>query len=63
VLLTFPVAQAFSGSVGTLFPVFEVARATTGMQMILVVGVGLAAAAVPAWRYSQIRIVEGLRAI
>ena len=63
VLLTFPVAQAFSGSVGTLFPVFEVARSTTVMQMVLVFVVGLAAAAVPAWRYSQIRIVEGLRAI
>jgi ABC-type antimicrobial peptide transport system permease subunit len=29
----------------------------------LAVAVGLVAAAIPAWRSSQIRIVEGLRAV
>jgi putative ABC transport system permease protein len=62
-LLTFPVAQAFGGAMGTIFPVFEVAQETSVLQMILAAAVGLAAAAVPAWRSSQIRIVEGLRAI
>jgi putative ABC transport system permease protein len=62
-LLTFPVAQAFGDAMGTIFPVFEVAQETSVLQMILAAAVGLAAAAVPAWRSSQIRIVEGLRAI
>jgi putative ABC transport system permease protein len=48
---------------GTIFPVFEVARQTTWMQLILALVVGLVAAAIPAWRVSRIRIVEGLRAI
>jgi putative ABC transport system permease protein len=62
-LLTYPVAQAFGASMGTIFPVFEVATQTSVMQLVLAVVVGLFAAAVPAWRASQIRIVEGLRAI
>lgn len=62
-LLTFPVAEAFGASMGTIFPVFEVAAQTSFMQLVLALVVGLCAAAVPAWRASRIRIVEGLRAI
>jgi putative ABC transport system permease protein len=62
-LITFPVARAFGDAMGTIFPVFEVARQTTWMQLILALVVGLVAAAIPAWRVSRIRIVEGLRAI
>ncbi len=62
-LLTLPVADIFGSAMGTIFPVFEVAQSTSVMQMILAAAVGLLAAAVPAWRSSQIRIVEGLRAI
>jgi putative ABC transport system permease protein len=62
-LITFPVARAFGDAMGTIFPVFEVASQTTGMQLILALVVGLVAAAIPAWRVSRIRIVEGLRAI
>jgi len=62
-LLTFPAAAAFVGSIGTLFPVFEVSRDTTLAQMGLAVLVGLIAAAVPAVRSARIRIVEGLRAV
>jgi putative ABC transport system permease protein len=61
--LTFPAAAAFSGSVGTLFPVFEVSRDTTAAQLVLAVLVGLIAAIIPATRSARIRIVEGLRAI
>jgi len=62
-LLTFPAAAAFVGSIGTLFPVFEVSRDTTLAQIGLAVLVGLIAAAVPAVRSARIRIVEGLRAV
>jgi putative ABC transport system permease protein len=62
-LLTYPVAAVFGGALGTLFPVFKVAPDTSAMQLVLAVVVGLVAAAVPAWRSSRIRIVEGLRAI
>lgn len=62
-LLTYPVAQAFGASMGTIFPVFEVAPQTSLMQLALAVAVGIAAAVIPAWRASRIRIVEGLRAI
>jgi len=62
-VLTFPAAAAFSGSVGTLFPVFEVSRDTTAAQLVLAVLVGLIAAIIPATRSARIRIVEGLRAI
>jgi putative ABC transport system permease protein len=62
-LITFPVARAFGDAMGTIFPVFEVAPQTTWMQLILALVVGLVAAAIPAWRVSRIRIVEGLRAI
>jgi putative ABC transport system permease protein len=63
ILLTFPVSAAFGASLGTLFPVFEVAEQTSVIQMALAIAVGLLAAAIPAWRSSQIRIVEGLRAV
>ncbi len=60
---TFPAASAFVQSVGTLFPVFEVSRQTTVIQLLLALLVGLVAAAIPAVRSARVRIVEGLRAI
>ena len=62
-LLTFPVAEAFGGAMGTLFPVFQVAPSTSALQLGLALGVGLAAAAIPAWRSSRVSITEGLRAV
>lgn len=62
-LLTFPVANAFGASMGTLFPVFQVAPLTTAVQLGLATVVGVVAALVPAWRSSRVSIVEGLRAI
>lgn len=61
--VTFPIAAVFGSAMGAIFPVFQVSEATTMLQFVLALTVGLAAAAFPAWRFSRIRIVEGLRAI
>lgn len=63
IALTFPVAHAFAERMGTLFPVFNVSRETIWMQVVAAIGVGCAAAIVPAVRASRVRIAEGLRAI
>ena len=63
ILLTFPVAHAFSKEVGTLFPVFGVSLETVFMQVAAAIAVGFIAAVVPALRASQVSIVEGLRHI
>ncbi len=62
VLLTFPLAAAFAGALGTLFPVFFVSQETVLMQMAAALVVGVVAACVPAWRAARVRIVDGLRA-
>ena len=51
----------FAKAVGTLFPVFIVSPLTMGLQLAASVGVGLIAAAWPAWKMSRINIVNGLR--
>src|SRR5260221_5754089 len=63
ILLTFPLANAFAGAMGTLFPVFFVSRETVLMQVAAAVIVGVVAAVVPAWRAANVRIVDGLRSI
>ena len=63
ILLTFPLANAFAGAMGTLFPVFFVSRETVLMQLGASLVIGVVAAAVPAWRAARVRIVDGLRAI
>ncbi len=63
ILLTFPVAHAFSKQVGTLFPVFGVSLETVFMQIAAAIAVGFIAAVMPALRASQVSIVEGLRHI
>jgi putative ABC transport system permease protein len=63
IALTFPVASAFAGAVGTLFPVFIVSETTLAMQLAAAVIVGVVAAALPAWRAARVRIVEGLRTV
>ena len=62
-LLTIPIADAFGTAMGTLFPVFFVSPETMLMQMGAALIVGLVASAVPAWRASRVRIVDGLRAV
>lgn len=61
--LTFPIGDWFAGQMGTLFPVFEVSRQTVALQLVCAVAVAAIAAALPAFRASRVRIVEGLRAI
>jgi putative ABC transport system permease protein len=61
VLLTFPMAAVFGKAAGTFFPVFQVSDATVLMQLAAAAVIGLVAAAVPAWRISQLSIVNGLR--
>jgi putative ABC transport system permease protein len=63
ILLTFPLANAFAGAMGTLFPVFFVTQETVLMQLGAALIVGTVAACVPAWRAARVRIVDGLRSI
>jgi len=63
IALTFPLAAAFAGLVGTLFPIFFVSQETVVLQLAATLVVGLVAAAVPAWRAARMRIIDGLRAV
>ena len=62
-LLSGPAAALFRSAAGSIFPIFKVAPETVAMQAACALAVGLAAALLPAWRASRVRIVEGLRAI
>jgi putative ABC transport system permease protein len=63
IALTIPVAALFASLVGTLFPVFIVSEATMAMQLAASIVIGIVAAAFPAWRAANVRIVEGLRTV
>jgi len=63
IALTFPLADAFASSVGAILSGFRVSGETIALQVAAALVVGTVAAAVPAWRASRIRIVDGLRAI
>jgi len=63
VLLTFPMARAFTEKMGTLFPIFFVSEQTVAMQLVAAALIGAVAAWWPAWRAASVRIVDGLRAI
>jgi putative ABC transport system permease protein len=63
ILLTFPLAHAFADAMGSLFPIFIVSDETLAMQLGAAVVIGAVAAALPAWRAANIRIVDGLRAV
>jgi len=63
VALTFPLAHAFADAMGSLFPIFLISDETLAMQAGAALVVGLVAAALPAWRAANIRIVDGLRAV
>ena len=63
VALTFPLAHAFAGATGTLFPIFFVSDETVGLQLAAALMVGVVAAALPAWNTARLRIVDGLRSI
>ena len=63
IALTFPVADKFGKSMGTLFPVFFVVPETVYMQIAAGVIVGAVAALLPCVRAAHIRIVDGLRSV
>ena len=63
IALTFPAAQAFVSTVGSILPSFKVTEETVVLQALAALAIGLVAAAVPAWRAARVRIVDGLRAI
>jgi putative ABC transport system permease protein len=61
--LTFPIGDWFAGRMGTLFPVFEVSAETVALQVSCALAIAAIAAALPAFRASRVRVVDGLRAI
>ena len=63
VLFTPPIAAIFKKAAGSVFPIFQVSGQTALLQMACALAIALAAAVVPAFRASRVRIVEGLRAI
>jgi putative ABC transport system permease protein len=63
IALTFPTAQAFAQAVGKFFPTFNVVPLTLYEALAAAVGVGVAAALLPARQAVRVRIAEGLRRI
>jgi putative ABC transport system permease protein len=63
VLLTFPSANAFASTIGSILAGFKVSRETIAMQLAAALIIGVVAAAIPAWRAARLRVVDGLRAI
>ena len=59
-----PFATAtFKHFAGSVFPVFAVSRETYLLQVACALGVGIAAAVIPAVQAARVRIADGLRAI
>jgi putative ABC transport system permease protein len=63
IALTFPTASAFVALVGALLSGFKVTQETNLLQLGAALGIGVIAAAIPAWNAARVRIVDGLRAI
>jgi putative ABC transport system permease protein len=63
IAFTFPMAEAFASSIGSILSGFKVSEETIGMQIAAAVVIGAVAAAIPAWNAARVRIVDGLRAI
>ena len=63
VAATFPLADAFASTVGSILAGFKVSRDTVVLQLLAALVIGVVAAAIPAWRAAHVRIVDGLRAI
>lgn len=61
ILLLYPAADFFVSKVGTLFPVFNVARETVGFAIGATLLVGFIAAIIPAWRGATVSVTEGFR--
>jgi putative ABC transport system permease protein len=68
VLISYPVIEQGLGrwleeNMGGFFPYFRIDPAATVMAVVLAMGLGAAAAALPAYRASQLRVVDALRRI
>jgi putative ABC transport system permease protein len=63
IALTFPLADAFAATVGSMFPSVAVAPETVVLQLCAALLVGVVAASLPAWRAARMPIVDGLRAV
>jgi putative ABC transport system permease protein len=63
IAVSFPIAAAFGSVVGSILPSFEISGTTLALQSAAALGVGLVAAAWPAWQMGRIDIVNGLRHI
>jgi putative ABC transport system permease protein len=63
IAFTFPMAQLFASTVGSILSGFRISEETIAMQFGAALVIGVVAAAVPAWNAARIRIVDGLRAI
>ena len=63
ITFTFPIAKVFGNTMGTYFPVFNVATKTIYLDIAASLLVGLVAAIIPTWRATKIRIADGLRRI
>ncbi|MBV8657972.1 MAG: ABC transporter permease [Burkholderiales bacterium] len=63
ILLTFPLVRVIGHALSSVLPTFNMGEHTSLEQAIASVLVALVAAAIPAWRSMQVRIVEGLRAV
>jgi putative ABC transport system permease protein len=63
IAVTFPLANVFASTIGSILAGFKVSRETLMMQLMAALIIGVVAAAIPAWRAARVRIVDGLRAI
>jgi len=63
VLATFPLAETFAHTIGSILTGFKFSSETVTMQLLAALTIGVVAAAIPAWRAARVRIVDGLRAI
>ena len=63
IALTFPAAEAFAHTIGSILSGFKVSQETIVVQLAAAIAIGLVAAGVPAWNAARVRIVDGLRAI
>ena len=63
IALTFPLADAFAATVGSMLPAVAVGGETIALQLCAALLVGIVAASPPAWRAARTPIVDGLRAV
>jgi putative ABC transport system permease protein len=63
VALTFPAIRLFPHSVEQYFGVFPLTWTTLSLGLTISLGIGVLAAALPAWRAAQVSIAEALQKV